>query len=209
MTQNQCRRHGLSSRLRPLVGPRTPWTSPDGAVVDLPVVFDLVMTDPETEIEAWRVEATVGIRLGDPALLQMVVTCGPAGGGLDPTFLQREFRWATPVEAVTRLVPLIVKAGKDPYATEFPAQGYPEVTRRAQPTSLSDQFLEDIAGEYLVLGRGYAKSLAAKYSVAPRTVVSWVEKARERGILSQTSSGRTGGRIVPTAQRTPAASGGS
>ena len=132
MTQKQGRRHGLSSRLRPLDGPRTPWTSPDGAVVDLPVVFDLVMTDPETEIEAWRVEATVGMRSGDPALLQMVVTCGPGGGGLDPAFLQREFRWATPLEAVTRLVPLIVQAGKDPYAMEFPAQGYPEVTRSPQ-----------------------------------------------------------------------------
>ena len=176
--------------------------------MDLPVVFDLVMTDPGTGIEGWRVEATVGIRSGDPALLQMVVTCGPTGGGLDPAFLQREFRWGTPVEAVTRLVPLMLQAGKDPYAAEFPSQGYPEVTRRAQPTNLSDEFLEDIAGEYLVLGRGYAKSLGAKYSVAPRTVVSWVEKARERGILSKTSSGRTGGRIVPTSRRAVAASDG-
>lgn len=194
---------GLKSHLRRTDGPHEPWTSPEGVVVELPVVFDLVMSDPVTGAEAWRVEATIDLCGGDPGLTQMVIKSAPGVGGLDTEVLQSRFRWATPVEAVTRLVPLLIRAGKDPFAAEFPVDGYPEVTRRAQPTVLSDSFLEDIARDYLVLGRGYAKVLAAKHSVAPRTVVSWVEKARERGILTKTSSGRTGGQLVPPSKRPP------
>jgi hypothetical protein len=191
----------LTSHLRRTDGPHEPWTTQDGVVIDLPVVFDLVMTDPASGAEAWRVEATIGLCGGDPALTQMLVKAAPGAGGLDTEVLQGRFRWATPVEAVTRLVPLLIRAGKDPFAEEFPVDGYPEVTQRAKSTVLSDTFLEDVARDYLVLGRGYAKILADKHSVAPRTVISWVEKARDRGILTRTSSGRTGGQLVPPSKR--------
>lgn len=63
--------------------------------------------------------------------------------------------------------------------------------------NLSDEFLTTIAREYLVRGRGYAASLAEEYFATPRTVVSWIEKARARGILSPPpTSGSTGGQLL-------------
>ena len=57
--------------------------------------------------------------------------------------------------------------------------------------------LSTVAREYLVRGRGYATSLAREYYVTPRTVVSWVEKARTRGLLSSPPTrGAVGGHLV-------------
>ena len=68
--------------------------------------------------------------------------------------------------------------------------------KRTTPTRLTDAFLEVIAVRYLRLGRGYAKAIAAERNVSPRTVVSWIEKARERGILTGTSPGSMGGSLA-------------
>lgn len=81
----------------------------------------------------------------------------------------------------------------------LPVSGFPVVA--IQPLrhrrTITDEFLVAIAREYLTRGRGYAASLAQEYSVSPRTVVSWVEKARARGILSPPpSSGSAGGRLL-------------
>ena len=64
---------------------------------------------------------------------------------------------------------------------------------RRQP---SDEFLEEIAQQYLAVGRGYAEVIASERGVARRTVVSWVEKARKRGILSATKPGSSGGSLL-------------
>ena len=57
-------------------------------------------------------------------------------------------------------------------------------------------FPTTIARDYLARGPGYTTSLARQYFVTPRTVVSWVEKARARGILSAApGSGTVGGHL--------------
>lgn len=54
----------------------------------------------------------------------------------------------------------------DPYAIDLPVTGFPAAA--IQPTCrrryLSDEFLETIAREYVVRGRGNAASLAANTS---------------------------------------------
>lgn len=102
--------------------------------------------------------------------------------GLDPTALQRDFRWASPLEVVTGLMPALLDAGIDPFDKDLPLTGFPAVAtrQRARQRILSDQFLTTIAREYTLRGRGYAASLAEEYVVSPRTVVSWIEKARTR-----------------------------
>jgi hypothetical protein len=122
-----------------------------------------------------------------------------ARAGLDLSMLQRDFRWASPLAAVTGILPRLIADGSDPFAVALPLSGFPAVA--IQPLrrkgNLSDEFLTTIAREYLARGRGYAASLAHEYFVTPRTVVSWVEKARARGILSAPpSSGATGGRLL-------------
>jgi transposase-like protein len=69
------------------------------------------------------------------------------------------------------------------------------VSRPCPQRRLSSEFLEDIAREYLTLGPGYSRTLSISYQVSPRTVVSWVEKARSRGILSPAQPGRHGGQM--------------
>ena len=53
------------------------------------------------------------------------------------------------------------------------------------------------AGRLKIGSRGYAATLAQAYQVSPRTVVSWVEKARARGILTATTPGVAGGTVPP------------
>lgn len=155
--------------------------------------------DDAGEQMVWSVEATVDLVGQDPALTQVLLR-GPAG--LDPVTLPRDFRWASPVEAVTRLAPLMIEQGLDPFEQDFPMTGYPEVTRHTGADNhLSDEFLEDVARDYLAMGRGYSHQLALRFCVSPRTVVSWVEKARRRGILTATSPGKAGGEFVPRSAR--------
>jgi transposase-like protein len=63
-------------------------------------------------------------------------------------------------------------------------------------TRLTDEFLEGIVKAYLESGRGYAKKIAVIRGVSERTVVSWIQKARERGILSKTRPGSRGGELT-------------
>ena len=81
----------------------------------------------------------------------------------------------------------------------LPITGFPAVAIQPQRRkgNLTDEFLTAIAREYLARGRGYAASLAREYFVTPRTVVSWVEKARARGLLSAAPGpGATGGHLL-------------
>lgn len=186
---------GLTSRMRPGEGNRRPWVSPRGPVLEFPVVFDLTKRDATGATE-WSVEATIDLSAsGEPAVVAIRLA---SQAGLDLEVLQREFRWATPLEAVTRLAPAMILAGRDPYAEEFPHTGFPQVTRGiVQGRRLSDEFLEDIAREYVIAGRGYPPIIAERHSVSQRTVVGWIEKARARGILTPTRPGLAGGRVVP------------
>jgi hypothetical protein len=151
--------------------------------IDLPIVVDWVWVEPSTGEVRVRIEATVDLVGDSPAVVGMSFV---APDGLDTLQLQREFRWKTPLEVVTALLPRLLLDGVDPYSIDLPVTGFPAAA--VQPLRrrryLSEEFLETIAREYLVRGRGYAASLASEYVVSPRTVVSWVEKARARGMLS-------------------------
>ena len=192
---------GISSRMRPGIGEPRPWVSPLGPVIEFPVIFDLVQHDPAGNT-VFRIEVTLDLGSdGEPMVNDVHLQ---AAHGLDLIRLQREFRWATPLEAVTRLAPAMILQGRDPWTEEFPSEGFPERTREVvRRNRLTDAFLEDIAREYLVAGRGYAKAIAERHSVSPRTAVAWVEKARQRGILTATQRGRAGGTIAPSGARRP------
>lgn len=173
---------GISSRVTQAAGPRHRWEV-QGVAIDLPIVVDWVWLEPSTGEERVRIEATIDLVGDSPAVVGMSFV---APDGLDTLKLQREFRWNTPLEVVTGMLPRLLLDGVDPYTIDLPVTGFPAAA--IQPMRrrryLSDEFLETIAREYLVRGRGYAASLAGEYFVSPRTVVSWVEKARARGMLS-------------------------
>ena len=187
---------GVSSRITKKRGDRHPWTT-RGVTVDLPVIVDWVFTEESTGDVRVRIEATVDLVDEMPAIVSMTFT---SAAGLDTTHLQREFRWATPLDVVIGLVPQLILDGIDPFAEYLPVTGFPAVAikpNRRRRGALSDEFLESIAREYLVRGRGYAASLALEYFVTPRTVVSWVEKARARGMLSAPPRrGAVGGELI-------------
>jgi hypothetical protein len=168
----------------------------------MPVVFDLRLHDNTTNRDVFRFEATIDLVNDVPAMVRFVAE---ATEGLDVVRLQREFRWATPIDVVTRLVPAIIAEGGDPFEHDYPVGGFPEIIdAEIGPVNrrLSDEFLESIARDYLALGRGYAKAIAESRGVSRRTVVSWIEKARQRGILTTEGTGIHGGAIIPESQRT-------
>ena len=189
---------GISSRFRRADGPHHPWTT--GTVtIDLPIIVDWLHVDPVTGDEMVRIEARIDLVHDKPEIVKVSLA---AGDGLDLVALQRDFRWASPLLAVTGILPWLIEAGSDPFAVDLPVTGFPAVA--IQPLRrrgvLSDEFLTTIAREYLARGRGYAASLAQEYFVTPRTVVSWVEKARLRGILSPPpTKGAVGGRLLAKA----------
>ncbi len=157
-----------------------------------------------TGATVWRVDATIDRIEGRPALVTLHVE---AAGALDTDVLQREFRWSTPVEIVTITIPELLAIGIDPFRYHYPLDGYPDAAwvDRSAPTRLTDEFLTEIARHYVMLGRGYAKAIARQRNVSPRTVVSWIEKARERGILSPTTPGAVGGEVQTARQGRPGA----
>jgi hypothetical protein len=133
-----------------------------------------------------------------PEIVEVSLT---ARTGLDLAALQRDFRWASPLEAVTGILPRLIAECADPFDNMLPITGFPAVA--IQPVrrkgNLTDEFLTTIAREYLARGRGYAASLAHEYFVTPRTVVGWIEKARARKILSAAPRpGATGGHLLGT-----------
>ncbi len=186
---------GVSSRISPATGPTHPWTTGE-VTVNLPVIVDWIEVDPSTGEQKVRIEARVDLVNGTPEVVEMSLS---AHHGLDLATLQRDFRWSSPLAVVTGIVPRLIAAGSDPFAVDLPVAGFPAVA--AQPIRrhgiLSDEFLTTIAREYLARGRGYAATMAREYSVTPRTVVSWIEKARARGLLSAPPHrGAAGGRLV-------------
>ncbi len=193
-------RVGMSSRIRPAPGRKRTWRISDELSFPLPVIVDHMSVAPSTYERAWLIEATIDLVNGVPAIVRMNVI---VPGGLDPQRMQREFRWASPLEIVTIGVPALLARGIDPFDYDLPLTGFPEAAKldRRSNDQLSDPFLEEIAREYLRIGRGYARAIAGERHVSERTVVSWVEKARRRGILTRVPSGSFGGTIVPKSRR--------
>lgn len=193
-------RPGVTSRIRPAPGRKRMWRIGDGTAFPLPVIVDHMSTDPKTGQIQWLIEATIDLVQGNPALVRMDAW---APAGMDPHQMQREFRWASPLDIVLLGVPELLQRGIDPFSYDLPVTGFPQAAHLKRPSNaqLGENFLEDIAREYLALGRGYARVIAAERQVSERTVVSWVEKARRRGILTRVPAGSYGGRIIPRSQR--------
>lgn len=187
---------GVSSRLVRSTARTRPWIAGNGQRIDLPVIVDYVTVDSDGLVV--RFEATIDHGATRPVISSLSLW---AREGLDLDRLQREFRWRTPLDIVERLVPRMLEAGIDPYAEDLPVTGFPEAALGLSRgrAELSDEFLQEIAEEYVRLGRGYAKRMAMERQVSPRTVVSWVVKARERGILGPAPKpGAAGGALLCT-----------
>jgi hypothetical protein len=195
-------RIGVTSRIRPAPGRKRKWRVSPQQSFPLPVIVDHMYVDPDTGALGWLIEATIDLVGGEPALVRMNAHV-PAG--IDPYRMQREFRWASPLEVVTTGVPALLERGVDPFDFDLPLTGFPEAAELGHPANrpLGDAFLEEIAREYLAIGRGYARTIAGERHVSERTVVSWVEKARRRGILTRVPPGSFGGQIVPKSRRRP------
>jgi transposase-like protein len=151
---------------------------------------------------AFKATAEVAMLNGAPRLIRMDVS-SPVG--LIPSILQASFRWQSPIDVVTVTVPALLKAGIDPYAFQLPTEGYPEAAMAINlndKTRLTDEFLEGVVKAYLESGRGYAKKIAVSRGVSERTVVSWIQKARARGILSKTRPGSRGGELTSARKKT-------
>ena len=186
---------GVSSRITRAKGPRHSWTVGE-VTVDLPVIIDWVRVKPSTGEQEVRIEARIDLVNGKPVIVEMSLA---AHAGLDLVDLQKNFRWASPLAVVTGILPRLLAAGTDPFGVDLPVTGFPAVA--VQPVRrrgiLSDEFLTTVAREYLIRGRGYAASMATEYCVTPRTVVSWIEKARARGLLSAPPTrGAAGGHLI-------------
>jgi hypothetical protein len=193
-------RPGVTSRIRPAAGRKRMWRIDDEHSFPLPVIVDHQFVDPATGRRGWLIEATIDLIDDEPALVRMNAH---VPDGIDPYRMQREFRWASPLEVVAQGVPSLLERGIDPFDFDLPIDGFPKAAELGEPVNapLSDAFLEEVAREYLAIGRGYATAIAADRHVSPRTVVSWIEKARRRGILTRVPQGGVGGRIVPRAKR--------
>ena len=191
---------GISSRVHPQKGARKTWVAQNGEAIDLPLVVDNVNVHPDSGECIWCIEARVDLVAGQPELVDIRLAATPF---LDTVMLQRFFRWATPVDIVRRTLPALLARGIDPYAHEYATDGYPDAAEidRKPTNQLSDGFLEEVARQYLDIGRGYANVIALQRGVSVRTVVSWIQKARKRGILSPVRPGQYGGRFVPETER--------
>ena len=195
------RPRGHSSRVRPGNGTKSKWTAPNGLAFHLPLVIDNINVDPESGVRTWSIEAHVDLVNDQPELTGIQLSGDPC---LDPIRLQRFFRWATPLEIVRETIPALMAKGIDPFRHEFATDGYPDAanTDRKPTTRLSDEFLQEIARQYVEVGHGYARAIAQQRGVSRRTVISWVEKARKRGFLAPTTPGRRNRRVISPGRRT-------
>jgi hypothetical protein len=163
-------------------GRRRAWKAPNGQRVVLPVVLTAWEEDDFTGETIATVTAKVDLVDGRPQTVNVMVD---APEGLDTDGIQRHFRWATPADVVRVWMPDVMARGGDPM-TEQPPSNWWTASERQE---LTVAFLEEIAKEYVELGYGYANVLASKYETTPRTVRSWVDKAKRAGIVD-TSAGR-------------------
>lgn len=187
-------RTGVSSRLRPAPGRKRPWPISDDVMFALPIIVDYVIVDDTSGDVQFVAEGTVDLIGGQPALVEMRLR---APEGLDVQNLQREFRWASLLTIVREGVPALLARGEDPFTVELPVTGFPEAATLDAPSNapLTDEFLLQIAEQYLAIGRGYPAVIAAERGVTERTVISWIVKARDRGLLSRVPKGSIGGVI--------------
>ena len=115
------------------------------------MVLDVVEVGSDGATVLWRVEARVELIEGRPSITRIVLD---SAVGLQPQMLQVKFRWATPLDVVTRAVPQLIADGIDPFDYEYPIRNFPDAADvgRAQGRRLTDAFLADVAQRYVALG---------------------------------------------------------
>ena len=188
------------SRLRRIGSKISYWKAPNNTYVELPVALSLKWTDTSNDEVVFFCEATIELIDDEPKITNMELS---SVDGLTPAVLQNNFRWQTPLDVVKISVPILIENNIDPFDYNYAVEGYPKIASLGQPIKydLSDEFLHEIATEYLEIGRGYAKEIASRRGVSERTVVSWIQKARSRNILSSVSKGKAGGHLRRPPQR--------
>ena len=185
---------GTTSRLhRPRVVEAI-WRPAKDIEVPFPLLLDIQKMEAGAKEPGCRVECELDLVDGCPAITTVRLF---RQTGLDVERLQRFFRWQTPLDVVRIMVPDLISRNIDPFDVDYPTEGFPDAAKvdRKPLDRLSDDFLSEIALQYKKIGRGYAKLIAEEFGVSPRTVVSWIEKARRRGILGPTQPGRIGGAV--------------
>ena len=159
-------------------GRRRAWTAPNGAAVVLPVEVRYWETDDLTGEITGSLTARVELVDGCPQLVKIAFEAPE--GTIEPR-LQGDFRWSSPREIVEIWMADVIAAGSDPLTEPVPIQFWAPPGRQ----DLTSGFLEEIAEQYHELGYGYANILARKYATTPRTVRSWVDRAKKIGIITR------------------------
>jgi hypothetical protein len=125
-------RLGVTSRIRPAAGRKRIWQIDDKVSFSLPVVVDHMYVDPATHQLGYHIQATIDLVEGEPALTRIDVR---APQGIDVVRMQREFRWASPLEIVRRTIPILLGRGIDPFAFDLPLTGYPAAAELGSPSN--------------------------------------------------------------------------
>lgn len=170
----------IHSRVEQGEGRRRAWTAPNGQKVVLPLLLTAWETDELTGEVIGTTTARVELVDGRPQTVMVLVE---VPDGIFEPLIQKNFRWATPGDLVRNWIPEVLARGEDPLQLEPPT----DLWSPAERQELSHRFLEEIAEQHKELGYGYANVLAAKYRTTPRTVRSWVERAKQQGIIERSS----------------------
>lgn len=135
-------------------------------------------------------DVTIHVRVDMDAAVITSMTLD-ADHGLDLRALQRDFKWQTPLD--------LICGHEGPFDRWVLAEDDAVIR---PPTELTDEFLEQVAKDYLTAGRGYPAVLGEKYGAPKRTVVRWMQLARARGIITHPPRvGAVGGELVPKSKR--------
>ena len=177
------RQAGISSRARFLTPNGKSWSAPLGISVPMPIAIDIQERDGLGRL-LWQVDVTVDL-VGDE--LSVTHAVFHADNGLDLRKLQLHFRWQTPIDIATHLIPKVIKESGQIENFDLPLDGFPDAVLPGKRiyNNLTDEFLAQIVWHKRQVGKGYAKSLAEARGVPVRTVISWMEKAKRRGLLKK------------------------
>jgi hypothetical protein len=187
----ESRPSGITSRAHRATGSKNAWIAPNGEIVPLPVIIDIAEIDKKSRNAVWLVEATVQLVNHEPQLTKITFENTL---GIDPVAMSRDFRWGSPLELVRRVLPDLLRQGIDIWKHDLPL--HPLTDFGSNNGRLSDDFLREISKQYLQLGGDYSRIIAAERGVSARTVIGWIQKARDRGLLSPTSRGHVGGELL-------------
>lgn len=175
---------GISSRARKITPQTGTWRAGNGIEVPMPISIDILENDGMGRL-LWQVDVLVDVDAHGE--LQLTHAQFQAESGLDLRKLQLHFRWQTPIDIVQNLIPRLMAQGSDFEAAELPLDDFPDAVRAGKRiyNDLTDEFLAQVVWHKRTMGKGYAKNLAEARGVPVRTVISWMEKAKKRGLLQK------------------------